>query len=73
MFELPYLCEHRYNLVANGFRKKVDYEFQSRQQANRYMYKLMEKNNLVVVKQYNDKHIRTYICNDGVTFYVSRL
>ena len=73
MFLLPLmLSEHQYTLAATGMKMKSRV-YPSRESANRDMYEIIDKNHLHVVKQYNDKHFRTYICDNGVRFYVNRI
>ena len=68
---LPLMTKHRYVLAAAGMEFKT-YEFCSRDAATRYMHKLMDKNGLYMVDKYDDKHVKTYVCNCGVRFYISR-
>lgn len=68
---LPLMTKHRYVLAATGMPLKT-YEFCSRDAATKYMHKLMDKNGLYMVDKYDDKHIKTYVCNRGVEFYISR-
>lgn len=46
--------------------------FSSRQAANEYMYDLCSKFGLHIVKIWDDNHDKTYICDNGVTFYIQR-
>ena len=70
-FRRPLIPTHRYVLAATGMPFKT-YEFCSRDAATKYMHKLMDKNGLYMVDKYDDKHIKTYVCNRGVEFYISR-
>lgn len=70
-FRRPLIPAHRYVLAATGMPLKT-YEFTTREAAKKYMYKLMEKNGLYMVEKYDDKHEKTYICNKGVEFFISR-
>ena len=63
---------HWYTLAATGIKFK-DKEFSSRQSAEDAMYKFIDKNHLKVNKIYDDKHYKTYICNDGIRFYINRI
>ena len=64
--------EHRYSLAATGVKFK-DQEFTSRQVAEKAMYKFIDKHYLKVNQIYNDKHDKTYICDNGIRFYISRI
>ena len=73
MFLFPLMFnEHLYTLAATGMKIKSQ-TYTSRESANRDMYEIISKNHLHIVKQYNDKHFRTYICDNGVRFYVNRI
>lgn len=64
--------EHRYTLASTGLRIK-DEEFTSRQQAEHEMHKIMKKHNLHIEEVYDDKHFKTYLCNNNVRFYINRI
>lgn len=70
MFE-SYNWEHVYSFAATGMKLKSKY-FVSRELAKQEMYKVMAKNHLAIRKVYDDKHFKTYICNNGVRFYINR-
>ena len=72
MFILPIVGEHQYTLAATGI-KIGSYIFDSREKARKVMYEIIDKNNLHVIKKYDDKHFKTYICNNGVRFYINRI
>lgn len=72
MFIMPIIGEHQYTLAATGL-KIGSFTFDSREKARRVMYEIMDKNNLHVVKKYDDRHFKTYICNNGVIFYINRI
>ena len=63
---------HLYTLVLLGAKKKVSKLFKSRYAANNVMYKLMGKLGLSIEKVYDDKHDKTYICNNGAEFHINR-
>ena len=63
---------HWYTLAATGIKFK-DKEFTSRQVAEEAMYKFIDKNHLKVNKIYDDKHYKTYICENGIRFYINRI
>lgn len=67
-------CGHTYTFAVIGLPKSRKYErdFASRDAANDHMYKLMNKFNLRLEKMYDDKHCKTYVCTNGVRFYVNR-
>ena len=73
MFLLPLmLSEHQYTLAATGMKMKSQ-TYTSRDNARRDMYKIIDKNNLHVIKKYDDHHFKTYICDNGVRFYINRI
>lgn len=63
---------HYYTFAATGIKVR-EKTFASRWQANDHMYKLMEKFGLKIEKVWDDKHYKTYLCNDGVRFYIHRV
>ena len=63
---------HRYSLASTGLKIK-DYEFSSRQQAEHEMHKIMHKHGLHIEEVYDDKHYKTYLCNNNVRFYINRI
>lgn len=65
------LAVHSYSLSATGIRMKEKH-FAHREDAKQAMYKYMAKKNLMLVKVYDDKHFKTYICNNDVRFYINR-
>lgn len=71
MKTLLFYPEHRYSLAATGIKFRYR-DFASRQAANEYMYKEMNKRGLKVEKIYDDKHCKTYICQNNIRFYVNR-
>lgn len=64
---------HVYSFASVGFKKNYDKVFCSRQAANEYMYKICEKKGLRIKKVWDDKHDKTYICDNGITFYIQRV
>ena len=66
------LNKHRYSLAATGIKFK-DREFLSRQVAEQELYRVLDKNHLYIKKIYDDKHYKTYICSNGVRFYINRV
>ena len=63
---------HYYTLVLSGAKKKVSKLFKSRDAANNCMYELIGKLGLSIEKVYDDKHDKTYICNNGAEFHINR-
>ena len=63
---------HRYSLAATGINTKSA-DFLSRVAAERAMHLLMHKHGLHIVDMYDDNHFKTYICNNGVRFYINRI
>lgn len=63
--------EHTYSLAASGLRIK-DSAYTSREAAKQSMYKLLAKHGLAIKEVYDDKHNKTYICNNNVRFYINR-
>ncbi len=63
---------HRYTLAATGLKTK-SYEFTSRQQAEHKMHLIMKKYGLHIENMYDDKHFKTYLCNNDVRFYINRI
>jgi hypothetical protein len=61
-----------YTFACTGLKGVKERTFASRDSANKYMYSLLAKYGLKVVKVYNDKHHKTYICNNDITFYIQR-
>ena len=67
-----YFEARTYTLCVLGLGKTKSYTFLTRENANQHMYKLCGKHNLQIVEVYNDHHDKTYICNNGVRFQISR-
>ena len=63
---------HTYTLAATGIKIR-DRVYPSRQLANEEMYHLIKKKGLHIIEVYDDKHYKTFICNNGVRFYVNRV
>lgn len=74
MFELSFGMsgKHTYCLAATGLRMRTQ-NFNSRESAKEKMYAVMSKNGLQLLEVYDDKHFKTYVCTDGVRFYINRL
>lgn len=63
--------EHTYSLSATGM-KFHDKLYSSRDAAKKDMYKCMARKGLTLMQVYDDKHYKTYICSNGVRFYINR-
>jgi len=63
---------HLYTLASTD-RKVKERLYSTRQEAREDMYKYMNKKGLHVVEKYDDKHAKTYICNNGTYFYINRV
>ena len=63
---------HYYTLVLLGAKKNVSRLFKFRDAAITVMYELMGKLGLSIEKVYDDKHDKTYICNNGAEFHINR-
>ena len=46
--------------------------FSTREEANQMMYKIMAKYHLTLQKVFDDHHDKTYVCDNGVRFYIQR-
>lgn len=66
------VSKHRYSFAATGLKVRSR-EFSTRQAALDHLYKICAKHGLVIKKIYDDKHFKTYICNDGIRFYIHRI
>ena len=62
---------HYYTFAATGIKVR-ERTFVSRELANNHMYKVMDKYGLHIEKVWNDNHDKTYLCNNGVRFYIQR-
>ena len=63
---------HLYTLASTDKKLKEGLFF-SRQAAKEVMYNYIDKHGLKIVDKYDDKHFKTYICNDGTYFYINRV
>ena len=63
---------HKYSLATSGLKKDVSKIFLTRNEANQFMYHLMEEEHLTCVEVYDDKHDKTFIMNNGARFYIQR-
>jgi hypothetical protein len=65
------LAKRYYTFACDGI-KVQEKDFGSRQEANKYMYRVMAKYGLKLVEVYNDKHHKTYVCNNNIKFFIQR-
>lgn len=72
MLSMNLFGEHIYTLAATGLKIK-DRIYTSRALATEQMYQILSKKNLHVLEIYDDKHYKTYVCNNGVKFYINRV
>lgn len=68
---LPQYSKQIYILANN--QDKKEYWYGTRARAEKQLNKLMLKAGLHITDMYDDKHFKTYICNGGVEFYISRI
>ena len=61
-----------YTLGATGL-DKINYVCESRTKAEKCMYQLCKKHNLRIVEKYDDNHFKTYVCSNGVKFYINKV
>ncbi len=64
--------QHMYTLAATGIKFRGG-TFLSRQAAEDVMYDYIDKHGLHVEEVWDDKHFKTYCCNNGIKFYVNRI
>ena len=64
--------KHYYTFACTGM-KVSSREFSSRELAKEHMYNLCKKKGLIIKEKWKDNHDVTYICNDGVRFYIQRV
>lgn len=62
---------HRYTLAASGMRFR-SLDFGSRTAAENAMHEVLGKRGLSVREVYDDKHDKTYVCGNGIRFYITR-
>lgn len=62
---------HNYSLAVTGLKVKSKV-FSTREEANQMMYKIMAKYHLTLQKVFDDNHDKTYVCDNGVRFYIQR-
>lgn len=72
MFDFLQGSRHQYTLAATGFKMRP-YTFFSRREAREKMYSIIDKNHFHVIQKYDDKHSKTYICENDIRFYINRI
>lgn len=65
------ISKYHYTFACTGLKVK-ERDFATRQAANKYMYDVCAKHGIRIVKIYDDKHNKTYICDNDVRFYIQR-
>ena len=68
---MPNCAKHIYTFAATGIKMRVR-EFMNRESAKNAMYKFMARHNLSLQEVYDDNHDKTYVCTNGVRFYIQR-
>ena len=63
---------HNYSLAVTGLKVKSKV-FSTREDANQMMYKIMAEYHLTLQKVFDDNHDKTYVCDNGVRFYIQRI
>ncbi len=66
------LQEHKYTLSSLGLKKEKTYHYTSRDKAEDKMYSLLNKMGARAVTVYEDSENKTYICSNGVRFFISK-
>lgn len=64
--------QHCYSLATSDGIHDFHRDYATREQAQKAMYKLCSKYGVRIVKVYDDKHDKTYICNTGERFHINR-
>jgi len=64
--------KHQYTFASNDDSIKFRV-FWSRQDATKHMYKICHKKGLNIDHILDDKHYKTYVCDNGVRFYINRV
>jgi len=64
--------KHLYSVASTGIKTRSK-TFTTRRLAEEYMYKQMNAHHLYEIEKWNDGHYQTFVCNDGVKFYVNRV
>jgi len=67
-------AKHTYSLEGVGVKRDRSFNrvYFTRENAEKEMYRLMKKYSTHAVKVYEDNHDKTYVCDNGATFYICR-
>lgn len=68
----PLYSNHYYTFAATGLKIKSK-DFCTREAATKYMYKVCKKYGLRIENVWDDNHFKTYLCNNGIRFYIQRV
>lgn len=71
MFGLFSFGSHFYTLSATGLNFRTR-RYNNREEAAQEMYNVMSKKSLDLQEVYDDRHNKTYVCSNGVRFYINR-
>ena len=64
----------QYTFAAIDAPKRIRSKtFLSREAATRHMYDICGKLGTSIREIYNDKHFKTYICENGTRFFINRV
>lgn len=63
---------HEYSVAAVGVKFK-DATFDSRAAAKSYLGHYLNKKGIIVKEKWRDGHYVTYVCDNGVKFFISRI
>ena len=72
MFVNCWTNSHNYSLAVTGLKVKSKV-FSTREDANQMMYNIMAEYHLTLQKVFDDNHYKTYVCDNGVRFYIQRI
>ena len=63
---------HLYTVAAIGIKARSR-TYNTRRDANEYMYRLVRKHNLTLKEVWDDKHYKTYNFSNGIKIFVNRV
>ena len=69
---LQSLNGHRYSVAGINCNIK-DCQFSSRQAAKNYMYEYIDRKGIRVREKWHDGHCVTYVCDNGIKFFINRI
>ncbi len=64
--------KHYYTFACVGLKVRSK-TFNTRYNANMYMYKQCKKHGIHIEEVWEDNHDYTYLCNHGVRFFIQRV